>query len=108
MAARAASVREEVAALQASIDSAKSQFEAFKTQAEALGARLRAFRLPDILPNLPLNIAFPRIDRRVPDMTWRTSRISPELRLRGITESAWRIPLPGYMQRRDDKFSNFL
>lgn len=67
--ARAASVRAEVAALQESIDVAKAHFEAFKTQAEALGARLRAFRLPDILPDLPLNISFPRID--IPDFNIR-------------------------------------
>ena len=63
--ARAASIRTEVATLQAAIDSAKAQFETFKTQAEALGVRLRAFRLPNILPNLPLNISFPRLD--IPD-----------------------------------------
>ena len=64
---RATSIRAEVASLQTTIDTARSQFESFKTQAEALGARLRAFRLPDILPDLPLDISLPGID--IPDFT---------------------------------------
>ncbi|MEZ4672044.1 MAG: hypothetical protein R3E39_29415 [Anaerolineae bacterium] len=50
------------------IETAQEQFDTAKTEVTTLITRLRAFRIPRLLPNLPLNLTFPSIT--IPDLSF--------------------------------------
>lgn len=57
----------ELAQLSSTFETAKQQFEIAKQDIDAVRAQLRAFQIPNLLPNLPLNITFPSVN--IPDLT---------------------------------------
>lgn len=53
--------------LNATFETAKQQFEVAKQDIDEVLAQLQAFQLPNLLPTLPANIAFPSVN--IPDLT---------------------------------------
>jgi len=59
-------IESEISALGETIDSARGQFDIVKSDVEAAIVQLQTFRVPDLLPDLSLNLTIPDIN--IPDL----------------------------------------
>lgn len=61
-------LQSEFETVSSTIETAQEQFETAKEDVTTLVSRLRAFSIPNLLPNLPLNLTFPAIP--IPDLSF--------------------------------------